>query len=182
MFGVLLALQLLALALLVARRPADAFGRKLNVELRDSRKHLRLACGAIVRKLDALDIDLLLRRCLTPNLGGLRKGDVVVFCYHDCVHCDHVAGCDQAFVVRRIGVRPEIDGGGPSVPDEEPAESYWVAPGVDDADHVPIAIGPVARAFLVHDKDKMRIVVPPMLAVVEHGDHGGDAGRDGGEA
>ena len=164
------------MALFVARRRSDAAGK---IELRDGRKFLRLACGAIVRKLDARDIDQLLRRCLTPNLGGLRKGDVVVFCYHDCVHCDRLAGCDKAFAVRRVGVRPQVDGRWVSVLDDESVEMLWVSPGIDDADHVPIAVGPVVKAFLVHEKRQMWVVVPP---VSDGGDEGDERGRGGDES
>lgn len=149
------------LDLLVPFRPANP-PMDVYPAARDGRKFLRLACGAVVRKLNACDIDQLLRRCLTPNLGGLRKGDVVVFCYHDCVHCNHLTGCDKAFVVRRVAVGAEIDCGRVAVHGTKRDEVYWVSPGVDDADHVPIAIGPVVRAFLLHEKSQMRVVVPPV--------------------
>lgn len=165
-------------ALLVALRRSDA-ARDARPELRDGRKFLRLGCGAIVRKLDARDIDQLLRRCLAPNLGGLRKGDVVVFCYHDCVHHDHLSGCDKAFVVRRVTVGAEVGGRGVAVPDDELAEMYWVSPGIDDADHVPVAVGPVVKGFLVHEKGQVRVVVAP-VADCGHKGHERGCGGDGG--
>lgn len=172
---VLFVLALLCLALLVSLRNPKSV-REVDVVFRDGRKFLRLGCGAVVRELDARDIDQLLRRCLTPNLGGLLKGDVVVFCYHDCVHCDHLAGCDKAFVVRRVGVGAKVDCGRVSVHDAKPDEVYWVSPGVDDADHVPIAIGPVVRAFLVHKERKMWVVVPPVPDCGDQRDEGGCCG------
>ena len=177
----LVLLLLVLMVLFICWCVANTTDGKLNVELRDGRKFLRLGCGAIVRKLDASDIDQLLRRCLTPNLGGLRKGDVVVFCYHDCVHCNHLTGCDKSFVVRRVAVGAEVDRGGVSVSNDEAAEMYWVSPGIDDADHVPIAIGPVARAFLLHEKSQMRVVIPPMADCDEKRNKCGCGGDGGGD-
>ena len=177
----LVLLLLVLMVLFICWCVANTTDGKLNVELRDGRKFLRLGCGAIVRKLDASDIDQLLRRCLTPNLGGLRKGDVVVFCYHDCVHCNHLTGCDKSFVVRRVAVGAEVDRGGVSVSNDEAVEMYWVSPGIDDADHVPIAIGPVARAFLQHEKSQMRVVVAPMFDGGDNGNNGGDGGEGCGD-
>ena len=174
----LVLLLLVLMVLFICWCVANSTDGKLNVELRDGRKFLRLGCGAIVRKLDASDIDQLLRRCLTPNLGGLRKGDVVVFCYHDCVHCNHLTGCDKSFVVRRVAVGAEVDRGGVSVSNDEAVEMYWVSPGIDDADHVPIAIGPVVRAFLLHEKSQMRVVIPP---VPDCGDQRDERRRGGDE-
>ena len=177
----LVLLLLVLMVLFICWCVANTTDGKLNVELRDGRKFLRLGCGAIVRKLDASDIDQLLRRCLTPNLGGLRKGDVVVFCYHDCVHCNHLTGCDKSFVVRRVAVGAEVGRGGVSVSNDEAVEMYWVSPGIDDADHVPRAIGPVARAFLQHEKSQMRVVVAPMFDGGDNGNNGGDGGEGCGD-
>ena len=174
----LVLLLLVLMVLFICWCVANTTDGKLNVELRDGRKFLRLGCGAIVRKLDASDIDQLLRRCLTPNLGGLRKGDVVVFCYHDCVHCNHLTGCDKSFVVRRVAICAKVDGAWVSVPNDEAAEMYWVSPGIDDADHVPVAIGPVVRAFLLHEKSQMRVVIPP---VPDCGDQRDERRRGGDE-
>ena len=153
-----------------------------DVTLREGRKFLRLGCGAIVREIDARDIDALRRHCLAPDLGGLRKGDVFVFCHYDCRHCDAVTGCDKAFAVRRVRIDAKGGGSGVAVAHAEAGESYWISPGVEDADRVPIAVGPIVKGFLYRKEGEMKVVIPPMLDRRADGDDGGDADGDVGHA
>ena len=50
--------------------------------------------------------------------------------------------------------------------------SWIFGTGVDDADHVPVAVGPVVKGFLHRDKGEMRVVIPPVLGSHADGDNG----------